>query len=52
MIRGYRGDVLEHVRAHARPAARSFVDNHEWQTNNVLLSLGVRARATSTSRRT
>lgn len=38
VIRGYRGDVLEpFVRALA-PAVH-FVDNTEWQTNNVLLSL-------------
>jgi choline kinase len=38
VIRGYRGDVLE---AFVRPLAPnvSFVDNTEWQTNNVLLSL-------------
>jgi choline kinase len=39
VIRGYRGDVLEgFVRAHVPDAV--FVDNTEWQTNNVLLSLG------------
>jgi choline kinase len=38
VIRGYRGDVLE---AFIRPLAPNvrFVDNTEWQTNNVLLSL-------------
>jgi len=38
VIRGYRGDVLEHfVRALVPEVA--FVDNTAWQTNNVLLSL-------------
>ena len=38
VIRGYRGDVLE---AFLRPRVPrvTFVDNAEWQTNNVLLSL-------------
>ena len=39
VIRGYRGDVLESfVRSLGVPNV-SFVDNHEWETNNVLLSL-------------
>jgi choline kinase len=38
VIRGYRGDVLEQfVRSFVNNV--TFVDNHEWQTNNVLLSL-------------
>ncbi|HSD87580.1 MAG TPA: phosphocholine cytidylyltransferase family protein [Kofleriaceae bacterium] len=38
VIRGYRGDVLEtFVRSFVRNAI--FVDNREWETNNVLLSL-------------
>lgn len=40
VIRGYRGDVLEAF-VRALPGVRAtFVDNPEWQTNNVLLSLG------------
>ena len=38
VIRGYRGDVLETFVRGLVPKA-IFVDNHEWQTNNVLLSL-------------
>jgi len=44
VIRGYRGDVLEtFVRGMGIPKV-TFVDNDEWQTNNVLLSL-MKARA-------
>ena len=41
IIRGYRGDVLEEgARAAAPPGLRlRFVDNREWETNNILLSL-------------
>lgn len=39
VIRGYRGDVLEQFVRSFVPRA-IFVDNDEWQTNNVLLSLG------------
>ncbi|MBA3395893.1 MAG: phosphocholine cytidylyltransferase family protein [Deltaproteobacteria bacterium] len=38
VIRGYRGDVLESFVRSLVPRA-IFVDNTEWQTNNVLLSL-------------
>jgi choline kinase len=38
VIRGYRGDVLESFVRQLVPRVH-FVDNHEWQTNNVLLSL-------------
>lgn len=38
VIRGYRGDVLEAFARQLVPEVR-FVDNREWQTNNVLLSL-------------
>jgi len=39
VIRGYRGDVLEKfVRGLVKNV--HFVDNHEWETNNVLLSMG------------
>lgn len=38
VIRGYRGDVLEPFIRHIVPNA-TFVDNPNWQTNNVLLSL-------------
>ena len=38
VIRGYRGDVLEAFARALVPQVR-FVDNTEWQTNNVLLSL-------------
>ncbi len=41
VIRGYRGDVLEtFVRSLGIPRV-TFVDNPEWQTNNVLLSLAM-----------
>jgi choline kinase len=43
VIRGYRGDVLEAFVPTLVPRA-IFVDNHEWQTNNVLLSLGCARR--------
>ena len=41
VIRGYRGDVLEAGVKAALPAGMRvrFVDNREWETNNVLLSL-------------
>ena len=38
VIRGYRGDVLEPFVRSLAPKV-TFVDNTEWQTNNVLLSL-------------
>lgn len=38
VIRGYRGDVLESFVRSLVPRA-VFVDNPEWQTNNVLLSM-------------
>lgn len=38
VIRGYRGDVLEQFIRTIVPDA-IFVDNREWETNNVLLSL-------------
>jgi choline kinase len=38
VIRGYRGDVLEQFVTKLVPKV-TFVDNHEWQTNNILLSL-------------
>ncbi|MGE0399065.1 MAG: NTP transferase domain-containing protein [Kofleriaceae bacterium] len=38
VIRGYRGDVLEAFIRQFVPGA-IFVDNDEWQTNNVLLSM-------------
>ena len=38
VVRGYRGDVLEQFVRGLVPNA-TFVDNHDWQTNNVLLSL-------------
>ena len=38
VIRGYRGDVLEPFVRALTPNV-TFVDNAEWQTNNVLLSL-------------
>jgi choline kinase len=38
VIRGYRGDVLETFVRQLVPRA-VFVDNDDWQTNNVLLSL-------------
>jgi choline kinase len=43
VIRGYKGDVLESFVRSLVPRA-IFVDNREWETNNVLLSLGM-ARA-------
>ena len=41
IIRGYRGDVLETGARALAPAGMrlSFVDNHEWESNNILLSL-------------
>jgi len=40
VIRGYRGDVLEAgVRALAPGMKLRFIDNREWETNNILLSL-------------
>jgi len=46
VIRGYRGDVLESfVRALTpAPTRIEFVDNTEWQTNNILLSLACARR--------
>ena len=46
VIRGYRGDVLESfVRTlQPAPARIEFVDNTEWQTNNILLSLACARR--------
>ena len=38
VIRGYRGDVLEQFVRDLVPKV-TFVDNAEWQTNNVLLSM-------------
>jgi choline kinase len=43
VIRGYRGDVLETFVRGLVPRAH-FVDNTEWQTNNILLSLGAARR--------
>jgi len=43
VIRGYRGDVLETFVKSIVPDA-IFVDNNEWETNNVLLSLDKGAR--------
>lgn len=43
VIRGYRGDVLEEFVRGLVPRVH-FVDNDEWQTNNVLLSMA-KARA-------
>jgi choline kinase len=43
VIRGYRGDVLEGFVRSLVPDA-VFVDNHDWQTNNILLSLGCARR--------
>lgn len=43
VIRGYRGDVLEQFVRSLVPNV-TFVDNTEWETNNVLLSMG-KARA-------
>jgi len=41
MVRGYRGDVLEAGARAEAPAGMKlrFIDNPEWETNNVLLSL-------------
>jgi choline kinase len=39
IIRGYKGDVLERFVAELGIPAR-YVDNPEWETNNILLSLG------------
>jgi len=46
IIRGYRGDVLEELAKGLSPAPCSiqFVDNPEWQTNNILLSLACARR--------
>jgi choline kinase len=43
VIRGYRGDVLERFVKNLVPRS-IFVDNHEWQTNNILLSLACARR--------
>jgi choline kinase len=43
VIRGYRGDVLESFVRTLVPKV-TFVDNLEWQTNNVLLSLACARR--------
>ena len=43
VIRGYRGDVLESFVRNLVPRAH-FVDNTEWQTNNILLSLACARR--------
>ena len=43
VIRGYRGDVLETFVRDLVPRA-VFVDNTEWQTNNILLSLACARR--------
>jgi choline kinase len=43
VIRGYRGDVLEPFVRSLVPKA-IFVDNSEWQTNNILLSLATARR--------
>jgi choline kinase len=43
VIRGYRGDVLEQFVRGLVPKAL-FVDNTEWQTNNILLSLACARR--------
>ncbi len=43
VIRGYRGDVLESFVRQLVPTVH-FVDNTEWQTNNVLLSLACARR--------
>ena len=45
IIRGYRGDVLEqHARKLSPVPQLTFVDNPEWQTNNILLSLACARR--------
>lgn len=43
VIRGYRGDVLEQFVTGLVDKV-TFVDNHEWQTNNILLSLACARR--------
>lgn len=43
VIRGYRGDVLESFVRSLVPRVQ-FVDNPEWQTNNVLLSMACARR--------
>ena len=43
VIRGYRGDVLEPFVRSLVPKA-IFVDNNEWETNNILLSLACARR--------
>jgi L-glutamine-phosphate cytidylyltransferase len=43
VIRGYRGDVLEQFVRTLVPKA-IFVDNREWETNNILLSLACARR--------
>ena len=43
VIRGYRGDVLEQF-VRGLVSKVTFVDNTEWETNNVLLSMA-KARA-------
>ncbi|TMQ05179.1 MAG: phosphocholine cytidylyltransferase family protein [Deltaproteobacteria bacterium] len=43
VIRGYRGDVLEAFARQLVPRVE-FVDNTQWQTNNVLLSLACARR--------
>jgi choline kinase len=43
VIRGYRGDVLEQLARAIVPRVQ-FVDNAEWQTNNILLSLATARR--------
>lgn len=41
LVRGYRGDVLEEGARAVAPAGMklTFVDNREWESNNILLSL-------------
>ena len=48
VIRGYRGDVLESFVRTVVPDA-IFVDNTEWQTNNILLSLACATRYLDTA---
>jgi len=43
VIRGYKGDVLEEFVRGLVPNA-TFVDNAEWETNNILLSLACARR--------
>jgi choline kinase len=43
VIRGYRGDVLEEFVTKLVPNVK-FVDNTEWETNNILLSLACARR--------